>query len=130
MVGVPQQVDGQIGDGQIAHPTGRVVCMLPLGWLTMAEAGGMITALERRRGGETGETSALLHAACDQLAEYFAGKRQGFDLPLDFGTGLQRDVRRAMVAIPYGETRTYGDVSRELGIPARPSGRLAGRLLC
>ena len=54
-----------------------------------------------------------------QLAEYFAGRRRRFDLPLIApGTPFQRRVWRALVRIPYGETRTYGDLARRLGVPS------------
>ncbi|NKJ39713.1 methylated-DNA--[protein]-cysteine S-methyltransferase [Rhizobium sp. SG570] len=51
-----------------------------------------------------------------QLREYFAGERQAFDLPLDFsGTEFQRKVWRALLAIPFGETRTYTQIAAEIG---------------
>ena len=54
-----------------------------------------------------------------QLAEYFAGRRRRFELPLVApGTPFQRRVWRALVRIPYGETRTYGDLARRLGVPS------------
>jgi methylated-DNA-[protein]-cysteine S-methyltransferase len=54
----------------------------------------------------------------DQLSEYFAGKRKDFDLPLDLnGTPFQLSVWRALLNIPYGETRTYGEIARSLGKP-------------
>ena len=58
--------------------------------------------------------------AAEQLAEYFAGRRQRFSLRtrLD-GTGFQRLVWRAVAAIPYGRTRTYGELAAELGRPGR-----------
>jgi len=53
-----------------------------------------------------------------QLDEYFAGKRRAFDLPLaPKGTDFQRDVWRALVAIPYGATTTYGAIARSIGRP-------------
>lgn len=53
-----------------------------------------------------------------QLTEYFAGKRQGFDLPLDLeGTPFQQKVWRALLGIPYGQTRTYGDIARAVDSP-------------
>ena len=54
----------------------------------------------------------------DQLSEYFAGNRKDFDLPLDLnGTAFQLSVWRALLKIPYGETRTYGEIARSLGKP-------------
>jgi methylated-DNA-[protein]-cysteine S-methyltransferase len=54
----------------------------------------------------------------DQLSEYFVGKRKDFDLPLDLnGTPFQLSVWRALLNIPYGETRTYGEIARSLGKP-------------
>lgn len=51
-----------------------------------------------------------------QLAEYFAGKRDRFDLPLDFaGTEFQKQVWNALLTIPYGETRSYRDIARQIG---------------
>lgn len=51
-----------------------------------------------------------------QLNEYFEGKRRVFDLPLDFcGTDFQKRVWQALLEIPFGETRSYGDLARQLG---------------
>ena len=126
MAGVPPVGDGQEEDGQIAHPTGRIAFLSPLGWLTLTEAGGRISTLEWRRGDDHGDASALLNTACDQLAEYFEGKRQVFGLPFAFAEGLSGQVQRAMLAIPFGQTRTYGDLSRELGVPAQAIGQACG----
>jgi methylated-DNA-[protein]-cysteine S-methyltransferase len=53
-----------------------------------------------------------------QLLEYFAGKRRIFDLKLDFiGTDFQRRVWAALLEIPFGQTRTYGQIARQLGDP-------------
>ncbi|PSL54103.1 methylated-DNA-[protein]-cysteine S-methyltransferase [Saccharothrix carnea] len=65
-----------------------------------------------------------------QLAEYFAGTRTDFDLPLDpIGTPFQRTVWRALAEIPYGETVTYGELAQRLGRPsaARAVGLANGR---
>ncbi len=97
----------------------------PLGALTLTEVDGVITALAWQRCKAEGGSAALA-VVCAQLAEYFAGKRQVFDLPLDFGSGFQEGVRRAMAAIPYGETRTYGDLARALGAPAQAIGQACG----
>jgi methylated-DNA-[protein]-cysteine S-methyltransferase len=56
-----------------------------------------------------------------QLAAYFAGGRQDFDLPLAMaGSPLQRRVWRALQDIPYGETISYGELARRVGPPATP----------
>lgn len=97
----------------------------PLGALVLSEQSGVLTRLEWRRAVvEPG--SDLLDLACVQLRDYFDGKRQVFDLPFAFGEGLNGDVQRAMLAIPYGETRTYGDLSKDLGVPAQAIGQACG----
>jgi O-6-methylguanine DNA methyltransferase len=101
-----------------------MVVRSPLGPIAVAEEEGMITALHWS--GRTTDVTPLLRAACVQLEEYFAGQRQVFELPLDFGTGFQGQVRRAMAAIPYGETRSYGDLAREIGAPAQAIGQACG----
>jgi methylated-DNA-[protein]-cysteine S-methyltransferase len=51
-----------------------------------------------------------------QLSEYFAGKRKTFDLKLDFsGTDFQRSVWGELLKIPFGQTRTYGEIAKRLG---------------
>ena len=98
----------------------------PLGRLILTEKDGAITRLEWSGEDADGESSALLAEACRQLSEYFDGKRQAFDLPIAFAPGLTGDVQRAMCAIPFGETRTYGDLAKELGAPAQAIGQACG----
>ncbi|MGQ0566757.1 MAG: methylated-DNA--[protein]-cysteine S-methyltransferase [Gemmobacter sp.] len=102
----------------------RAAADSPFGPLTLVEEGGRIVALHWRR--EAGEGSALLDEAVRQLAAYFDRRLAAFDLPLDWGTGLQAQVRRAMAAIPLGQTRTYGDIAREVGAPAQAVGQACG----
>jgi methylated-DNA-[protein]-cysteine S-methyltransferase len=53
-----------------------------------------------------------------QLGEYFAGRLKAFTVPLDFkGTEFQKRVWEALLTIPFGETRTYGEIARQLGHP-------------
>lgn len=53
-----------------------------------------------------------------ELEEYFAGERREFTFPLDLrGTDFQVACWRALLAIPYGETRTYADIARAVGKP-------------
>jgi methylated-DNA-[protein]-cysteine S-methyltransferase len=64
------------------------------------------------------EGGSVCHAAAQQLKEYFGGIRNTFDLPLDpHGTPFQQRVWRALLAIPYGETISYGELARRIGRP-------------
>jgi methylated-DNA-[protein]-cysteine S-methyltransferase len=65
-----------------------------------------------------------------QLNEYFAGRRQTFSLKLDVaGTEFQRKVWRALLEIPFGQTRSYGEIAKRIGTPAavRAVGAANGR---
>jgi len=75
------------------------------------------------------ERLPLLDEAERQLGEYFAGKRHDFALPFDLrGSAFQLAVWHALAAIPFGETRTYGEVARAVGRPgaARAVGAASG----
>lgn len=73
----------------------------------------------------------LLERTCEQLAQYFAGRRTAFDVPLDVsgGTPFQQAVWLLLRAIDPGQTRTYGQVAQQLGKPAavRAVGAAVGR---
>ncbi len=65
-----------------------------------------------------------------QLAEYFAGRRKTFDLTLDFaGTAFQNKVWHALLTIPFGETRSYAQIAKQIGHPkaVRAVGAANGR---
>jgi methylated-DNA-[protein]-cysteine S-methyltransferase len=65
------------------------------------------------------EHHPVLVEAERQLGEYFAGRRKAFSVKLDFaGTPFQKRVWRALLDIPFGETRTYGELARQIGSPA------------
>lgn len=111
----------------------------PVGTLTLVARGDGLAAVlweeereNRVRLGELHRDDAhpiLLRTAC-QLGEYFAGSRQHFDLPLDFvGTEFQRQVWAALLTIPFGETRSYSDIARQIGNPSavRAVGAANGR---
>lgn len=54
----------------------------------------------------------------EQLHDYFTGKRTKFDVPLDMrGTPFQKQVWEALLGIPFGETRSYGQLAKQLGNP-------------
>lgn len=111
----------------------------PVGQLTLAagEAGLVAVLWENDRPGRVALGPAvpapghpILIEAERQLGEYFAGARRAFDLRLDFrGPEFHKRVWRALLTIPFGETRTYGQIARQLGNPgaARAVGAANGR---
>jgi len=68
---------------------------------------------------QTDNGHPTLQAAAQQLAEYFSGKRDTFELPLHptWGTPFQRAVWQALQRIPYGQTSTYGAIAHDIGNP-------------
>jgi len=73
---------------------------------------------------------AVLAETSRQLGDYFAGKRQRFTVRLDFrGSDFQKQVWAALLAIPFGETRSYGEIAHQLGRPSasRAVGAANGR---
>jgi len=111
----------------------------PVGELKLvASDAGLVAVLwpeddpKRVRLGDAREDAAhpVLRKAVAQLEEYFAGKRSEFDLPLDArGTEFQKLVWEQLLAIPYGETRSYGQLAARLGKPtaSRAVGAANGR---
>jgi O-6-methylguanine DNA methyltransferase len=72
----------------------------------------------KSRGIRFEESKTVLRAYVEQLEEYFAGNRREFSFALDLrGTDFQLACWRALLAIPYGETRSYGDIARTVGRP-------------
>jgi methylated-DNA-[protein]-cysteine S-methyltransferase len=98
----------------------------PVGELRLVAAGDALVgvymeehARAPRLAADDGRKDPVLSRARDQLAAWFAGERTGFDLPLaPAGTPFQLAVWRLLAEIPYGETRTYGDLARQLGRPS------------
>ena len=89
----------------------------PIGPLTLQADESAVTAIRFGAGGAQ-DASPLLDAAEAQLREYFAVARRTFDLPLaPRGTAFQQRVWAALRAIPYGETRTYGELAAAIGSP-------------
>ncbi|MDO5678411.1 MAG: methylated-DNA--[protein]-cysteine S-methyltransferase [Propionibacteriaceae bacterium] len=109
----------------------------PIGPLTIVERDGGLAAVYMAEHAHAPGVEALgervddaLPEATRQLAEYFAGERTEFDLALNpAGTEFQRQVWAALSEIPYGETRTYGQLAAELGRPSasRAVGMANGR---
>jgi methylated-DNA-[protein]-cysteine S-methyltransferase len=98
----------------------------PVGQLTLTEADGAITSIAWGRGGGNG--SPLLTEAARQLDAYFAGELCAFDLPLrPAGSPFERRVWAAMQQIPYGKTRSYGELAEIVGSAPRAVGGACGR---
>ncbi len=113
----------------------------PIGILVVTSDGNSVTGLymESHRHGPINRGGWILDTRCErsalnlarrQLHEYFDGTRQSFELPLAAqGTAVQREVWQALTQIPYGETRSYGEIARQLGKPkaSRAIGAANGR---
>jgi|SRR5579859_6862174 len=77
---------------------------------------GLSTAFS---GAVRNDSHPILNETARQLREYFDGKRRQFDLPLDpHGTDFQKKTWLALRQIPFGQTRTYGDIARQIQMPA------------
>lgn len=96
------------------------------GVLSVTETEGAITRVTWD-GPAEGEVTPLLREAARQIEAYDAGRLTRFDLPLRVeGSAFQRAVCEAMLQIPFGETRTYGEIARALDHPAQAVGRACG----
>ena len=99
----------------------------PVGPLTITAEDDAITAVDFGTGGGPGPNDGVLAEAARQLTEYFDGARRAFDLPLTpHGTPFRLKVWAAMQAIPYGQTRSYGDLARDLDSAPRAIGGACG----
>ncbi|GAB5467075.1 MAG: methylated-DNA--[protein]-cysteine S-methyltransferase [Rhodospirillales bacterium] len=72
-------------------------------------------------------TTPLLRRAVEQMQAYLDGELRAFDLPLaPAGGAFQQAVLAALLAIPYGKTRTYGELAKDLGSYGQPVGAACG----
>ncbi len=98
----------------------------PSGPMVLTEEGGAIVRVTWSEA-EAGNGSALLDEAARQIEAYFAGARTAFDLPLRVeGSALVKLVCSEMRKIPFGETTTYGAISKRLGFSAQSIGGACG----
>lgn len=93
-----------------------------LGKIAITENGTAITGVffseERYPEDAVENETELLKKAVSQLEEYFTGKRKVFELPLELnGTEFQKKVWKELLKIPFGETRSYGEIARSIGQP-------------
>ena len=110
----------------------RMIFDTPLGWMRVTAHDGFITDLRfvEDTGGDTEQPDSLCQAAREQLAEYFAGRRREFHLPLrPAGTAFQKAVWEAVARIPYGQTCSYRDIANQIGRPeaSRAVGAAVGK---
>jgi methylated-DNA-[protein]-cysteine S-methyltransferase len=95
----------------------------PIGRVGIEETDGMITGVSFLRGGSCQPNAQpretpLIKSAAAQLIEYLRRARRSFDLPLaPRGTPFQLAVWRELQAIPYGQTRSYGEIAAQLDAP-------------
>ena len=76
----------------------------------------------------SGRDPELLRDVCVQLEEYFAGRRETFDVALDLaGTAFRQRVWQALREVPYGEITTYGRLARDLGVRDVPGAATAAQ---
>lgn len=122
---VYHEYESPIGQIRLAADDGVIISLelagtpgtnhfLRKGELTYEESGKKWIA----DGAEDRETPVICQAH-QELEEYFAGKRQRFSVPFSAkGTPFQEKVWKALLTIPYGETRTYGQIAAQIGKPA------------
>ena len=83
----------------------------PVGWLEIQANGSAITNIDYREEGKSNfEENDIIKQCLDEMEEYFQGKRQVFNVPIDVseqGTEFQRKVWQELTKIPYGETISY-----------------------
>ncbi len=96
-----------------------VVFQSPLGWLEVSGNGKAVTGIRPCKLGEGGTQTSqdpVLVEAMEQLQEYFEGKRESFEVPVDpEGTEFQRKVWKALTFIPHGQCHSYQDIARSIG---------------
>ena len=114
----------------IASPLGRILLTSDGESLTGLYLEGQKYEPEPGAGWTRNDTLPLFTTTASQLAEYFAGARSSFELPLaPAGTPFQQRVWRRLLEIPYGARISYGDIAHEMGKPqaARAVGAAVGR---
>ncbi len=92
----------------------------PIGWIEIREEDSAISYLvfHNEEPPFEEQPTPLLETAMNQIAEYFQGKRKNFDLPVELmGTYFRMKVWNELVNIPYGYTRTYGEIAIAIGNP-------------
>jgi methylated-DNA-[protein]-cysteine S-methyltransferase len=110
--------------GRLASPIGELfvavsgkgVCEIGFGWM---ENDHEFVSRLMQRGFMPVHDDTRINGVVDQLGEYFAGRRNHFAVPLDFSglSPFSREVLEATANVPFGQTRTYGEIARTIGKP-------------
>jgi methylated-DNA-[protein]-cysteine S-methyltransferase len=102
----------------------------PTGPFTLIEEASQIVQTHWRNGPaptDSAPPTDLLAQAAAQVQAYFNGSRQSFDLPLRVnGSDFQQKICSLMLAIPFGDTRTYGDLAKDISAPPQAVGQACG----
>lgn len=97
----------------------KTLCNTPIGYLEIKEINNCIVSIKivkKLNCNEYVDDNSILNKAKQQINEYFLGKRKVFDLPIKFnGTEFQKSVWNSLLKIPYGETRSYKDIAKDIG---------------
>ena len=104
--------------GELAVAVDETGALVRLEFLSAGTYESFLEAVATRAGGSPEHSPERCARVRDQLAEYFAGERRDFDLPLRLeGTDFQLAVWKELTRIPYGSTRTYGEIAARIGSP-------------
>ena len=114
-----------------AHPNQTLTIDSPIGPIAIDVADDAVVAIHllgKRKAPVSGNSDhPLLHVAASQIDEYFCARRHTFDLPIMLlGTPFRRRAWEALARIPFGQTRSYGDIASEIGSAARAVGGACG----
>jgi len=109
------RLDSPIGELFVAVSEAGV-CEIGFGWM---ENDHEFVSRLMQRGFMPIHDENRIHGVADQLDEYFSGRRNHFAVPLDFSglSPFSRAVLEATADVPFGQTRTYGDIARQVGKP-------------
>lgn len=94
-------------------------CNSPFGSLLIGwDTDGVVSVRLTSESPQENPSNSMIHPVATQLQEYFSGARKCFDLPLaPKGTPFQKLVWQELCRIPYGQTRTYGEIAAAIGKP-------------
>ena len=101
----------------------RIQIQTPMGTLIIAAKGGVVfelyhAGIDAAPLSFVSRAEPVLNQAAMELKEYFSGQRRDFSFVMQLeGTSFQQSVWKALREIPYGETRTYGQIARAIGNP-------------